>query len=204
MAAQPRSPSLRARGAAGPRQLGHRRRRRDHRGRPRHRQPRHRRAPRDRARRPDPRPELRRNLRAARVQDDQLRPARVPRRARRPPRPLPPPPVRLDAGRAGAVRDVRRPDGDRGRQRPPVQHRPRGRPASRRSRSWSRLNRIQDVNGIGETIVSEATGSSPTTRSASTAWTTPTQLCEPIAFHGEFLGIGTPTPTCSGCGSARA
>ncbi len=57
----------------------------------------------------------------------------------------------------------------------------------------SRLNRIQDVNGIGETIVSEADRLIAHDTIRVYRVDHATQLCEPIAFHGEFLGIGTPT-----------
>ena len=58
----------------------------------------------------------------------------------------------------------------------------------------SRLNRIQDVNGIGEAIVSEADRliAHDTIRIYTVDHVT--RMCEPIAFQGEFVGIGTPTP----------
>src|SRR3954462_5263779 len=57
----------------------------------------------------------------------------------------------------------------------------------------SRLNRIQDVTGIGEAIVAEADRliSHDTIRVYRVDHVT--QMCEPIAFHGEFQGIGTPS-----------
>ncbi|HEU0245227.1 MAG TPA: GAF domain-containing protein, partial [Candidatus Limnocylindrales bacterium] len=53
----------------------------------------------------------------------------------------------------------------------------------------SRLNRIQDVNGIGETIVSEADRliAHDTIRVYRVDHVS--QLCEPIAFHGAFPGV---------------
>ena len=58
----------------------------------------------------------------------------------------------------------------------------------------SRLNRIQDVTGIGEAIVAEARRliAHDTIRVYRVDHIT--QTCEPIAFQGEFLGIGRPTP----------
>ena len=57
----------------------------------------------------------------------------------------------------------------------------------------SRLNRIQDVEGIGEAIVAEADRliSHDTIRVYRVDHVTGT--CEPIAFQGEFMGIGRPT-----------
>ncbi|MEO5964279.1 MAG: EAL domain-containing protein, partial [Candidatus Limnocylindrales bacterium] len=57
----------------------------------------------------------------------------------------------------------------------------------------SRLNRIQDVGGIGEAIVTEADRliAHDTIRVYQVDHIT--QMCEPIAFHGEFTGIGRPT-----------
>ncbi|MGZ8620613.1 MAG: GAF domain-containing protein, partial [Actinomycetota bacterium] len=57
----------------------------------------------------------------------------------------------------------------------------------------SRLNRIQDVGGIGEAIVAEADRliAHDTIRVYRVDHVT--QVCEPIAFHGEFAGIGRPT-----------
>ena len=85
-------------------------------------------------------------------------PLDVPRRAGRAARPVPPRAVRLDAGRAR--RCARR---SRTRWRPPSRTpacstpSARAPPACARSRSCrSRLNRIQDVEGIGEAIVAEA------------------------------------------------
>ena len=54
----------------------------------------------------------------------------------------------------------------------------------------SRLNRIQDVGGIGEAIVAEADRliAHDTIRVYRVDHVT--QVCEPIAFHGEFAGIG--------------
>jgi len=58
----------------------------------------------------------------------------------------------------------------------------------------SRLNRIQDVEGIGEAIVAEADRliAHDTIRVYRVDHIT--QLCEPVAFYGEFAGIGRPTP----------
>jgi diguanylate cyclase (GGDEF)-like protein len=58
----------------------------------------------------------------------------------------------------------------------------------------SRLNRIQDVRGIGEAIVAEADRLIAHDTIRVYAVDEAAHLCEPIAFHGEFAGIGTPTP----------
>ncbi|HEY5436129.1 MAG TPA: EAL domain-containing protein [Candidatus Limnocylindrales bacterium] len=57
----------------------------------------------------------------------------------------------------------------------------------------SRLNRIQDVEGIGEAIVAEADRliSHDTIRVYRVDHVS--QTCEPIAFQGEFMGIGRPS-----------
>ncbi len=57
----------------------------------------------------------------------------------------------------------------------------------------SRLNRIQDVAGIGEAIVAEADKliGHDTIRVYRVDHVT--QMCEPVAVQGEFMGIGTPT-----------
>ena len=57
----------------------------------------------------------------------------------------------------------------------------------------SRLNRIQDVEGIGEAIVAGADRLIAHDTIRVYRVDHGTQLCEPIAFHGEFAGIGTPT-----------
>ena len=57
----------------------------------------------------------------------------------------------------------------------------------------SRLNRIQDVKGIGETIVGEADRLIAHDTIRVYAVDEASGTCEPIAFHGEFAGIGTPT-----------
>ena len=67
----------------------------------------------------------------------------------------------------------------------------------------SRLNRIQDVGGIGEAIVAEADKliGHDTIRVYRVDHVA--QICEPIAFQGEFAGIGTPSSRTCGYGSAR-
>ena len=57
----------------------------------------------------------------------------------------------------------------------------------------SRLNRIQDVEGIGEAIVSGADRliAHDTIRVYHVNHVA--EMCEPVAFHGEFLGIGRPS-----------
>jgi diguanylate cyclase (GGDEF)-like protein len=57
----------------------------------------------------------------------------------------------------------------------------------------SRLNRIQEMEGIGEAIVAEADKliGHDTIRVYRVDHVT--QTCEPIAFQGEFIGIGTPS-----------
>ena len=57
----------------------------------------------------------------------------------------------------------------------------------------SRLNRIQEVEGIGEAIVAEADRliAHDTIRVYRVDHVT--QTCEPIAFQGEFMGIGRPS-----------
>jgi diguanylate cyclase (GGDEF)-like protein len=57
----------------------------------------------------------------------------------------------------------------------------------------SRLNRIQDVQGIGETIVGEADRLIAHDTIRVYRVDEAARVCEPIAFHGEFQGIGTPT-----------
>ena len=57
----------------------------------------------------------------------------------------------------------------------------------------SRLNRIQDVTGIGEAIVAEADRLIAHDTIRVYAIDEAAGMCEPIAFHGEFAGIGTPT-----------
>ena len=58
----------------------------------------------------------------------------------------------------------------------------------------SRLSRIQDVTGIGEAIVAEANRLIAHDTIRVYLVDHATEMCEPIAFHGEFLGIGTPSP----------
>jgi diguanylate cyclase (GGDEF)-like protein len=58
----------------------------------------------------------------------------------------------------------------------------------------SRLNRIQDVPGIGQAIVAEADRLIAHDTVRVYAVDEAAGMCEPIAFHGEFAGIGTPTP----------
>ena len=58
----------------------------------------------------------------------------------------------------------------------------------------SRLNRIQDVQGIGEAIVAEADRLIAHDTIRVYRVDEADGVCEPIAFHGEFVGIGTPTP----------
>ena len=57
----------------------------------------------------------------------------------------------------------------------------------------SRLNRIQELEGIGEAIVAEADRliGHDTIRVYRVDHVT--QTCEPVAFQGEFMGIGTPS-----------
>jgi diguanylate cyclase (GGDEF)-like protein len=57
-----------------------------------------------------------------------------------------------------------------------------------------RLNRIQDTQGIGAAIVAEADRliAHDTIRVYRVDHVT--QMCEPIAIQGEFMGIGTPSP----------
>ncbi|HEX5826463.1 MAG TPA: GAF domain-containing protein, partial [Candidatus Limnocylindrales bacterium] len=59
----------------------------------------------------------------------------------------------------------------------------------------SRLNRIQDVTGIGEAIVAEADRliAHDTIRVYRVDHVT--QACEPVAFHGRFNGLGADEPT---------
>ena len=57
----------------------------------------------------------------------------------------------------------------------------------------SRLNRIQDVQGIGEAIVAEADRLIRHDTIRVYRVDAATQSCEPIAFQGEFLGIGMPS-----------
>jgi diguanylate cyclase (GGDEF)-like protein len=57
----------------------------------------------------------------------------------------------------------------------------------------SRLNRIQDVQGIGEAIVAEADRLIRHDTIRVYRVDPATQHCEPIAFQGEFMGIGTPS-----------
>jgi diguanylate cyclase (GGDEF)-like protein len=57
----------------------------------------------------------------------------------------------------------------------------------------SRLNRIQDVQAIGETIVGEADRLIAHDTIRVYRVDEAAGVCEPIAFHGEFQGIGTPT-----------
>src|SRR4051812_3101601 len=57
----------------------------------------------------------------------------------------------------------------------------------------SRLNRIQDVQGIGEAIVAEADRLIGHDTIRVYRVDAATESCEPIAFQGEFLGIGLPT-----------
>src|SRR5262245_14920959 len=57
----------------------------------------------------------------------------------------------------------------------------------------SRLNRIQDVQGIAEAIVAEADRLIRHDTLRVYRVDGITQFCEPIAFQGEFMGIGTPS-----------
>jgi diguanylate cyclase (GGDEF)-like protein len=57
----------------------------------------------------------------------------------------------------------------------------------------SRLNRIQEVAGIGEAIVAEADRLIGHDTIRVYRVDDVTRMCEPIAFQGEFLGIGTPS-----------
>ncbi len=67
----------------------------------------------------------------------------------------------------------------------------------------SRLNRIQDVEGIGEAIVAEADRLIAHDTIRVYRVDHDTQMCEPIAFQGEFMGIGGPPRTSCDSGSAR-
>ena len=58
----------------------------------------------------------------------------------------------------------------------------------------SRLNRIQDVAGIGDAIVAEADRLIGHDTIRVYTVDQATSICEPIAFHGEFEGIGLLTP----------
>ena len=58
----------------------------------------------------------------------------------------------------------------------------------------SRLNRIQDVAGIGDAIVAEADRLIGHDTIRVYTVDQATAMCEPIAFHGEFEGIGMLTP----------
>jgi diguanylate cyclase (GGDEF)-like protein len=58
--------------------------------------------------------------------------------------------------------------------------------------AW-RLNRIQDINGIGEAIMAEADNLIEHDTMRVYRIGTETGMCEPIAFQGEFLGIGRPS-----------
>ncbi len=57
----------------------------------------------------------------------------------------------------------------------------------------SRLNRIQDVAGIGEAIVAEADRLTSYDTIRVYRVDHANQVCEPIAFQGEFMGIGRPS-----------
>ncbi len=57
-----------------------------------------------------------------------------------------------------------------------------------------RLNRIQDVVGIGEAIVAEADRLIAHDTIRVYRVDHRTRMCEPIAFQGEFMGIGRPSP----------
>ncbi len=57
----------------------------------------------------------------------------------------------------------------------------------------SRLNRIQSVRGIGEAIVAEADRLIRHDTIRVYRVDPDSQTCEPIAFQGEFVGIGTPS-----------
>ncbi len=57
-----------------------------------------------------------------------------------------------------------------------------------------RLNRIQDVEGIGEAIVAEADRLIAHDTIRVYRVDQRTRMCEPIAFQGEFMGIGRPSP----------
>ena len=88
---------------------------------------------------------------------------------------------------------VRRPDGDRHRERPAVRgdRRPGGPPA-RHPGPGRRLNRIQDVRGIAEAIVTgrAALIDHDTIRVYRVDHTT--GMCEPIAFQGVFWASADP------------
>ncbi len=58
----------------------------------------------------------------------------------------------------------------------------------------SRLSRIQDVKGIGEAIVAEADQLIEHDTIRVYRVDHGTRMCEPVAFHGEFAGIGRPPP----------
>ena len=121
---------------------------------------------------------------------DQLRAARVPRRGARPARALPP--HRRTTGRPTSSSCARR-SPTRWRSRSPTPgcstRSAPARPASARSRSCRRrLNRIQDVDGIGEAIVAEADRLIGHDTIRVYRVDHATQMCEPIAFQGEFAG----------------
>ena len=69
----------------------------------------------------------------------------------------------------------------------------------------SRLNRIQDVEGIGDAIVAGADRLIRHDTIRVYVVDQATRMCEPIAFHGEFMGIGKLSRrTCCASRSARA
>ena len=69
----------------------------------------------------------------------------------------------------------------------------------------SRLNRITTVDGIGEAIVTEADRLIEHDTIRVYRVDHATGMCEPVAFHGEFLGIGKPDARSSSASrSARA
>ncbi len=57
----------------------------------------------------------------------------------------------------------------------------------------ARLNRIQEIEGIGEAIVAEADKLIRHDTIRVYRVDQSTGMCEPVAFHGEFVGIGTPS-----------
>ena len=159
VAAQPGPPPAPARRPPRPRPGADRRRRGRHRRRPRHRPARDPRAPADRGRptRTRRRTSRRSTSGSGSGRSTSCRSCSATRRVgllvlyhrRR---------VRLDARRARPVHDVRQPDGDRGRERPPVQLGPRGRgPPARDPGAVARASTgSRRSTGIGEAIVAEA------------------------------------------------
>ena len=195
MAPGSRPPPVPARRAPGPGHGAHRRRRGGARGRPRHRQPRDRGATHHRRGRPRHRPGLRADLPAARLPDGSASSRSCSTTSRSAssssttatPYDWTPDELELCATFASqmatAVANAR------------LFNTVREGAARLRAiqELSSRLNRIQDVVGIGDAIVAEADRliAHDTIRVYRVDHVT--QLCEPIAFHGEFAGIGRPT-----------